>query len=246
MTVEATTIPLAERLPKRRIPAPVIAVIGSDGSGKSTVTSTLVERFSDGMESRFIYFGTGDGPGSMLRKPLVWLKNNSKYRENKTPTTKTARKKQNVPGFAKALWAVSVAFERRGKMKQARRFAAEGMLVITDRYPQVEYPGIHDGPRLAEWIETDRRGPARWLADWESGVYRKLAAQTPDLVLLLDVSLDVALSRRPEEPRDELERRIEIARALRFGKAERTVIDASEPLESVLAKATSEVLRKLH
>ena len=232
--------------------APIIAVIGSDGAGKSTVVSTLVEQFSKRTPTRFIYFGTGDGPGSLLRKPLVWLKNISKYRENDVaPTTdstdKTSKEKEKakVPDLAKAIWAISVAMERRGKMKRARRFADAGMLVITDRYPQAEHHGIHDGSRLGEWLESGRRGPLLWLAQWESKVYQKLAGQTPDLVLLLDVSLEVAASRRPGELREELERRIKIARSLNFMNADRAVIDADEPLYVVLEQATAQVLKKI-
>ena len=234
--------------PKKR--APVIAVIGSDGAGKSTVVTTLVQQFSERTETQFIYFGTGDGPGSLLRKPLVWLKNNSKFRESdEAPAiindASTPSSKKSVPDLAKAIWAISVAFERRGKMKQARQCADNGVLVITDRYPQAEYHGIHDGARLGEWLESGRRGPLLWLAKWELKVYRELASQKPDLVLLLDVSLDVAAGRRPGEPRDELERRIKVARSLNFMDAERAVIDADQPKEVVLEQATSQVMKKV-
>lgn len=226
-------------------PAPIVAVIGSDGSGKSTVSRRLVRELNEKSDTRFIYFGTGDGPGSLIRKPMVWMRKLLRYdsaesKSSRQDSAPTKSKKREIPRFAKALWAITVARERRSKMRQARRAAAAGMIVITDRYPQIEFSGIHDGPRLGEWIESG--GWRRSLARWERRKYECFVAQAPDLVLLLDVSPELAAERRPEEPPDELKRRIEVARALNFGTDRRVVVDASEPLGRVVARSLKEVI----
>jgi len=66
-----------------------------------------------------------------------------------------------------------------------------------------------------------------------------------DLLLLLDVSADTAIRRRPDEEPEELVRRIEAARALRYGHCPRVVIDADLPLESVIGTALTHVFRAL-
>lgn len=247
-------------LPRRptRKPAPMIAFIGSDGSGKSTVSRRMVEALDPKIDTRFYYFGTGDGPASLLRRPLVALKRLWERRNPKaetatpSPTTRDTTSvdagsppggTRTTPAAARIVWAIVTTFERRAKLRRARRACRRGFVVISDRFPQTEEPGIHDGPRLADPSSLGRIGRA--VAAWERRRYAAMVANGPDAVVLLDVSLEVAAQRRPEETCEELERRIAVARELRFGGAEKVVLDAHEPLEDVTARALSEVLRRV-
>ncbi|MEX2579877.1 MAG: hypothetical protein WD342_12535 [Verrucomicrobiales bacterium] len=227
-------------------PAPVIAVIGSDGSGKSTVAREVSRTLHEKFDTRFVYFGTGDGPASWYRKPLVSLRKLRSRREVPADgnVSKADAPRQEIPASAKALWAVTVALERKGKMKRARRAAAAGWIVVTDRYPQVEFPGIHDGPRLGQWLEES--GIRGRLARWENRIYHDLSGQRPDLVLLLAVSPEEAQRRRPEESAEELARRIEIAAKLRFGGCPRVVVDADRPLDKMIGIALENAFASLH
>ncbi|MFT4549579.1 MAG: thymidylate kinase [Pseudoalteromonas tetraodonis] len=236
-------------LTRRRLgkPAPIVALIGSDGSGKSTVSRRLVDELDKKIDTRFIYFGTGDGPASLLRLPLIWLRS-IRSRAGSSGAGKDGESAESespqVPGLAKALWAITVAIERRAKLRRARRAAASGIVVITDRFPQIEFPGIHDGPRLARWLEL-KGGLRHRISVWEQGVYRRIAETPPDLVVLLDVTLEVALARRPEEPENELRRRIEVARSLTYSGTCRMIEDASQPLDTVVAGAFKQVVGRI-
>lgn len=234
--------------------APMIAIIGSDGSGKSTVSQRLVELLDEKLDARFFYFGTGDGPASLLRRPLVALKRRwESMSSSAAPTDDEASSSEAVesgapgtrgaPAAARILWAVVTAFERRTKLRRARRAARRGFVVVSDRFPQSEEPGIHDGPRLVGRNDLGRVGRA--VARWEQRQYESMVRRGPDLVVLLDVSLDVAMERRPEETREELDRRITVARTLGFGGVDKVSVDAHAPIDTVTGLALRHVLDRL-
>jgi thymidylate kinase len=252
----------------RTLPA-VIAVVGCDGSGKSTLSRWLVEELGKHQETRFIYFGTGDGPGSRLRRTLNWLKKKSRYGKpsvaaDLSPSADTARagnfeqginqpeadgnpspsSTDKAPDALRLVWAAAVLAERLGKMRELRHAADAGVMIVTDRYPQAEFWGIHDGPRLGYLLETRTTGLLYRIACWEQAAYLKIAQRKPDMVMLLDVSVEMAHQRRPEEPIDELKKRIHVARSLTFQGAHRVVLDSSEPLKVVQEKALQAVLDK--
>jgi len=248
-------------------PHRVIAVIGCDGSGKSTLSRWLSDELAqhgDG-DSQFIYFGTGDGPGSRLIRVLNWLKKRSRFGQKPSATDKvdggqavagaavsvdgvagkvptTTGNTNKAPTVLRLLWAAAALSDRRAKMRELDRAVGGGMTVVTDRYPQAEFWGVHDGPRLGYLLEAES---SRWLqaiARREQSAYFNLVQRKPDLVILLDVSVELAHSRRPEEPVDELRRRIHVARSLRLQGAHRVVLDASEPLDVVQRKALQAAL----
>ncbi|NND89818.1 MAG: hypothetical protein HKN42_03065 [Granulosicoccus sp.] len=255
-------------------PHQLIAVIGCDGSGKSTVSRWLVQELAKAHDTRFIYFGTGDGPGGVPIRVLNWLKKKSRYGNpavaNSTAraivdacadgenTAKVAMRAQHdaaspgqnsrrkagaekAPDLLRLIWAATVYAERRRKMRSLDKDLAAGRVVVSDRYPQAEIPGIHDGPRLGYLLEKKGRGLLKRIAEMEQSAYLKLVQRKPDLLLLLDVPVTVALERRPEETLEELENRARIARALTFQNAHRIVLDSSEPLSVIKKKALDAV-----
>ena len=234
----------------RTEPMAAIAVIGSDGSGKSTVSRWLAETLDAAFGARFLYFGTGDGPGSPLRRVLNGLKRRSRFGGEALPGKSSAAARSRpagntAPASLRLIWAAVVAWERPGKMRALTRARRARLIVVTDRYPQNEQGGIHDGPRLSDLLERRAGDPLRVLARLEQSVYARLARQPPDRVLLLDVPFELARQRRPEEPEAELRRRVAVARALGYEGAPRLVIDAAEPLPTVKARSLRAALDAL-
>jgi thymidylate kinase len=89
---------------------------------------------------------------------------------------------------------VILAWERRQLLVRARRAAANGEIVICDRYPS-ETIGVMDSPRLCEQPTQRGLAPAifNWLAQLEQRLYKQIPP--PDIVLRLNVSVETALQR---------------------------------------------------
>src|SRR5207237_147389 len=172
----------------------VIALLGADGSGKSTLTKALQAWLGWKLEVLPLYLGFGDGPVSPTRRPLQVLKRMYARR----PRTGTPSGVRGVaPVGAKALWRrVDAVYGPRGKqdrLEQARRARHLGWVVIADRYPQAQVMGMGDGPLLGPW--SARPGVLGAAARWELGVYRRLETAAPDLVIKLHVSPEVSAGR---------------------------------------------------
>jgi hypothetical protein len=224
----------------------VVAVLGSDGSGKSTVTRAAAACFAAKADVLRVYFGSGDGPASPLRWPALLVRRllvrSGRLRDAGTlraaPSDSTAagapaRRRGWMLEAARIVWALMLALEKRSRLRAAWRARALGMVVIADRYPQCQLPGFNDGPLLSRF-DTHRSALLRRLARWERAPYEWAAAQPPDLVLKLHVSPAVALARKPETGLAEVERRVRAVRALTFDGAARVVdVDADAPLEDV-------------
>lgn len=224
----------------------VVAFVGCDGSGKSTLVEATVEWLSWKLDVLPIYFGSGNGPASLLRQPLLLLKSLRRATRRHTKGIATSRPWQPAPAeqgrdgpgrrlrLRDALWDLVVARERRNRLAQARRARNLGMVVICDRFPQCQLLGFNDGPRLSGW-QHHPSPILRTVANSEMATYRATEWSPPDLVLKLRVAPEVAAQRRPEMARESISRRIEAIESLRFPSATRIVdIDTNHPLEQVL------------
>jgi hypothetical protein len=216
----------------------IFALLGPDGSGKSTVARDLRRWLAWKLDVYPVYFGSGDGPSSLLRWPLkIAVRLRGARRGSRSGTRERVPEREQARRSispARALWAVLLAREKRSKMRACVKARHRGMLVVTDRYPQVQRPGLNDGPLLGAWLQG-RPGLRRALARWEFDVYRWLALQPPDLVLKLDVTPEAGMARSPDSAPGEVERKREALRAIDYGAGCRVVeLDAMQPLERVL------------
>lgn len=212
----------------------IIAVIGADGSGKSTLTGELATSLRSGDRVERLYLGSGDGPAAWYRAPLRLARNHLAPPKKSKPAGSRAaeheRRGRGLVHAARAVWAVTLAMEKVGKTRRADRWRRRGIIVICDRYPQTSFPGGNDGPLLDG--HASRWPLMRALARWESRTYARAAAVLPDLVLKLDVPLDTALARRPGLDPAYLAARVTLIRALDLG-APTVVLNAALPYEQV-------------
>jgi thymidylate kinase len=202
----------------------IIAILGPDGSGKSTIVKTLDKWLSWKLDVYPVYFGSGDGSASLLRLPLKLAKaalSRPRAPKEGAPTESGAMGLKRKVSPARALWAVVLAWEKRAKLRRAVRARNRGMIVLCDRFPQTQVMGFNDGPLLAPWRESGS-GLRKRLADWEYEVYERVRACAPDLAIKMDVPSEVAIARKPE-----------------------LVIDSTQPLESVLLQVKTAVWKKL-
>ncbi len=216
----------------------IVAFVGCDGSGKSTMVGESRKFLAPKLDVYPMYLGSGDGSSSLIRKPMKFVRDQvfGTARDRNT-IAKKARVGDDHPtamSGAKAVWALTLAAEKSRKLRTIMKARTRGMVVICDRWPQMQFPGELDGPRLTHWAEGN--AVQRALAAYELRPYALARRFPPDIVIRLDVDVDTAAQRRPEDGRDYLAHRIDLVRALEFdgslfGPVE---VDGTQPPDKVL------------
>ncbi|QUM75743.1 hypothetical protein HWV00_05585 [Moritella sp. 24] len=242
-------------VPLRRISASgglLIALMGCDGSGKSTQVQAITKWLSWKVDVIPLYFGSGNGSSSLLRWPLKL----AAKLLHKVPVNGSARDQVDTsmdyksvqPSLfkmlPKAIWAVTLSIEKRRKLRQATAARNRGMVVLCDRYPQNQMMGFNDGPLLSAWL-NHRWQILRAIAVWESQPYREAEIYLPDVVIKLNVSSAVATKRKSDISLEECKRRVNAIDNLQYPAPTRIVnIDANQPLEQVLLEVKHAIWRE--
>jgi hypothetical protein len=223
----------------------VIAIVGVDGSGKTTVAATVRAWLGAEVNVVPIYFGTGDGKPSVLLWPFKLMVPLARRILTAKPKGASHGKVSDRPpgllyGLLMMLWATIVACEKRHKLVAARRGAARGLVIITDRYPQNEISDFNDGPLLTRVA----RAP-RWLRRFESATYALAQRLPPDLVVKLEVVTGTAARREPDMDPAIIRERIVDLQRLTFAGARIVRVDAEQPLFNVVRTVKREIWRLL-
>ncbi len=216
----------------------VIAFLGCDGAGKSTTLSYIKKELNKKLDVCTIYFGSGDGNSSLLRKPMkiiakkvggkgVGHQVEKEYSEKKSVTLKS-----RLYSLAKVIWAITLANEKKTKIRQQTIARNNGLIVLTDRYPQTLYPGCSDGPLLSKYEGSGLMGR---IAQWERRIYASAAQNPPDLSVKLIVPTVVAIERKPEMTPEEIETKKAIIMGLKLSE-NTIVVDTSRPFEETRAE----------
>jgi thymidylate kinase len=223
--------------------APLIAIIGCDGSGKSTVSEEILNWVQGYGPAVAAHLGkqSGNIGRAIAQLPLIGSLLD-KFIARKTDSTRAQREKK-TPGLLVALiiYAFSLRRLRRFKRMMAQRH--QGLIIVTDRYPQLEFPGAYDGTGLS--VTAPGNWFVRWLARRERVLYEWMTSYRPDLVIRLNVDLDTACARKPDHRRELLRDKVAITPQLTFNGAPIVEIDSTQPLAQVLAEAKAAVAKTL-
>jgi len=228
----------------------VVAVIGADGSGKSTITENLRKTFEVKLDVFKIYFGRGDGKASESRRLLTSFK--VMYRNTKTGKGLNGQKCSSVKkdGFFRTLHktmeALFVAQEKRQNLKFMERAKRKGALVICDRFPQNQIMGYNDGPLLHK-LQDSKNPVLRSVGKIESVVYQESENHPADILFKLIAEADVVEKRKPGETSiEKLRSKIDGIKSLQFKNDCKVVtVDAAKPLEEVLYLIRKEIWNML-
>ena len=230
----------------------IIAICGADGSGKSTVATEVTRELSRKVAVMRLYMGSGNGSSSILRWPLCAVsrclcraRGNRVRQVGQKPGVQEERStgtpRTVLGGVFHLTWALTLAWEKRTKLKRAWQARRKGILVVCDRFPQADIEGYNDGPLLGR-LSKSRLPFLRLLGRWERSAYARTARYPPDLVLRLLGPVEVLGRRRPEMDPARIHRKQEGIRAVRFPRSTSVVeIDAGQPLEEVVARALSAI-----
>jgi hypothetical protein len=113
-----------------------------------------------------------------------------------------------------------------------------GVVVLTDRYPQMECPGFYDGPGLSAAALRSRLVAA--IARQERRLYEYMTTFRPDVVVRSNVDAATpatALARKPDHRADLLGKKVAVAPLLRFAGAPIIDLDATQPYNLVYRRA---------
>ncbi|PZF75537.1 hypothetical protein DK847_16970 [Aestuariivirga litoralis] len=232
-------------------PGLVVAFIGSDGSGKSTLTAAIRKWLRYKLDVHGYYMGSGQGSTRLLDRlrhaVKARTKKSKKPKTPKTPEGEGAPRARKPAGFLDRLLALHqlpATSSKRRALAQARRLAEGGSMVVLDRFPQMQVYGIYDGPRLQEGASFG------WAAAAEREGYRRLATLRPDLLIKLVVSPEVAHARKPDHSLSSIARKCALTRELDFAGVDVVSVDADQPLDQVMlaVKRTiwQRILRQAH
>lgn len=221
--------------------APLIAVVGSDGSGKSTLAADILEhvRKSRAAEMGYLGLGSGEQGRAIGRWPLIGAPL-QRYLEGIADTLRDPQ--ATIPGMLAARYAMRRSRKRRARFDALLERRRAGVTIVTDRYPQLEVPGLHDGPILAG--KADSEGVSA-LQHRERALYAGMAIWVPTLVIRLNVDVDTVMARKPDHSRSLIERKVETVPLLKFNGAPIVDLDATVPYDEELALALAAVDRAL-
>ena len=229
---------LADQAERSEPLAPLIAIVGTDGSGKSTLSKDMRAAFSVGRDVEVCYLGLGSGElGNRIKQwPLIgaWLE-----RKLSKKAGQTRSKDQKIPGLPTALVVFAFSLIRLHRFRRVLALRRCGVTVITDRYPQTEIAGFYDGPGLSAGRAGSRL--VAWLAGRERRLYEHMASYRPDIVLRLNVDADVAYLRKPDHKPGLLAEKVRVTPLLRFHGARIVDLDANADYRTVRRQAFDRV-----
>ena len=218
----------------------LIAVVGCDGTGKSTLTHDLVRRLRHDGPTLWRYLGlvSGETGDKIKRLPLIGPRLERRLAA-KAAHAQDLRNKP--PGVWGCLIMYGLSVWRAAHLRRVQRLAERGALIITDRYPQAEIAGFrYDGPGLG--VARSQHWLVGKLAAREQRMYQQMAQCRPALVIKLDIDLATAHARKPDHAEAELRDKIAVMSQLRFNGASIFDLDTRIPYEQVLEKAMGAVI----
>ncbi|MDP3956280.1 MAG: hypothetical protein Q8Q18_03500 [bacterium] len=164
-----------------RKPAVFFAIVGADGSGKTTITESIVKWLGWKVSVVHLYFGSPRN--SRLVRFFSFLR---------------ARVSLSITD---SWYWLAVVWVRYRQYVRARRFSARGVMVIAERYPLRAFWDMRqpmDGPRIPTWRVSSKI--ERWL-------YGRIGM--PDTIIVLKTPLDILKERKTEKRIDEKAQAIE-------------------------------------
>jgi thymidylate kinase len=219
----------------------VIAFVGPEATGKSTLLAETRRWLGEHFTVSQIHAGKPKSTAltvlpNLLVPTLRFVLPRHRSSRIETQYVSQERSEASPAGFPLLFGVRSVllAYDRRALLAQAFAQAANGKIVLCDRYPSSS-SGAPDSPQLARY-PISQSPLRRWLARTEQQLYREIPR--PDLVISLSVPVEVAVARNKtrgkEEPEDYLRMRHAQSSSLEFENTSVCKIDTSQPLDQTV------------
>lgn len=221
----------------------LLAIIGPDGAGKSTVKDALVAWLDDLFAVESLYLGRGEwvSRAQQLAAEVKWAileRTTSRARPEPTgPADDDGRRDPHAPPKERRVrWvrdasAVALAERKRRALRRSERLRRRGWLLVTDRFPHPTEK-LCDGPAIV--LSAGDPVARRVLSTAERHYFRGFAGTRPDLLVRLLLPVEESVRRKPDHRAEDVRAKLAAARRARFDARASIDVAADAPLEDVL------------
>lgn len=222
--------------------APLIAFVGCDGSGKSTVSEAVLDWLRESRGARSCHLGIQSKQlGERLtRLPLVGKKIAGLIAANSPKGDPKHAQRSEGPTTLAAVAIFLLSLRRWRRYEAMMKLRRNGVTVVADRFPQIAVANMKiDGPGLLK--VRHRNAFIRQLAAWEKRFYDYMISYRPDLVIRLNVDVETAFARKPDHRYESLALKIANVPKLEYQGAPIVDLDSCLPLDEVIRQAKQAV-----
>ncbi len=206
----------------------VVAFIGVDGSGKSSITNTVYEWLIPKVDAHLVYLGSGDGAKGSVESVRSRLRNKVPLKNKKSSYLRT---------IIRSIFDVLLLFRKVILIIKSKKISKKGSVVIMDRFPQNQFFGINDGPKVHNYISLF---PFRMLEKILFGIVEK---NKPDLVFRLNIDFETSMIRKPDHDPLIIKEKVRIINKINFDRV--IEIDATQPLSDVVLLIKEKIWQEL-
>ncbi len=223
----------------------LIAIVGGDGAGKTTCVNEIYGWLSKKFETR--RFHLGKPPKSVLTLSvagMLKIKRKINAIRGKSLESEEVNLTALKTGFLQQLRWVCTARDRFWLYRKIRRLAANGAIVICDRYP-VPNLRLMDSPKITPVSYNFRlfNRLQELLSQLENYYYGRIIS--PDFMFVLRVEPDTAVIRKTDEAKVHVFSRSKELWNFNWQGIPARLIDAGRPLAEVLADLRLSIWRVL-
>lgn len=229
-----------------------ICFLGSDGCGKSTVSQEIEKWLTWKIEAKRFYLGSGDHYHSILKLLMAKAQGTKKHltpaNESAAPTHSGEKQEKPVKvGFKRRLlrWGYdivsstycrNIAVRAYKEVKKASRYVKHGGIALFDRFPQNQFRGLYDGPKVRVRCFRDGRAGVyvRLMAWSEERAIAKTQNYQPNLMFKLHLPPEESIRRKPDHTLEEVAPKAAITPKLVFANSKVHDIDATQEYASEL------------
>lgn len=226
-----------------------ICFLGQDGSGKSTVSLDIERWLRWKIEAHRFYLGSGEHYSSLFKSLLNYgnkvnnskpknanAKSNKESNNTKITSTKKRSLKRRIGGIINSMNLVIIAKRAYKEIVRADKYSTNGGIPLFDRFPQMQYSGINDGPKIrCKYLSNGETSVIqKYLAKKEEYFLEQIQTHQPSLIIKLMLSPEESIRRKPFENLALVTKKHEIINNLQFENSEVHVIDATQEYESEL------------
>lgn len=212
----------------------LIAVVGGDGAGKTTLVEEIYSWLSGKFEVTKVHMGKPSWSlATILIRGILKLGNLVGLYPFEGDIYEESQQPHGLPWFARA---VCTARDRYLTYVQARQLSSNGKLVLCDRFTFLDFMAM-DSLQCEQAIISLKKG--HWfhklLAKWERSYYEQI--ELPDMLIVLKVEPEVAVQRKREESETAVRARSGEVWQLDWRRKSAFVIDAGLSREHVISQA---------